>query len=131
MNLKCNVFNYLFCTVLTEFCESLVRVVVYDDFCCKEPHNSFTAEAKISVAKMKTSRLSQSQQRRKYQKSISLFNIDIGYCSISFSIVIIILFFASFVGVKSWNSHYNDEISKIHHCGRCGVLFISNRFLIP
>ena len=42
-----------FCTVLTEFSESLVRVVVYDDFCCKEPHNSFTAEAKISVAKIK------------------------------------------------------------------------------
>ena len=123
MNLKCNVFNYLFCTVLTEFSESLVRVVVYDDFCCKEPHNSFTAEAKISVAKMKTLRLSQSQQRRKYQKSISLFNIDIGYSSISFSIVIIILFFISFVDKKRLKFFSNDPISKVHHYGLCGLLF--------
>ena len=80
-----------FCTVLTEFSESLVRVVVYDDFCCKEPHNSFTAEAKISVAKIKTLRLSQNQQRRKYQKSTLLSIIDDGFSAI-FSVENIILF---------------------------------------
>ena len=112
-----------FCTVLTEFSESLVRVVVYDDFCCKEPHNSFTAEAIISVAKIKTLKLSQNQQRRKYQKSILLSNIDIGYSSISFSIVIIILFFISFVDKKRLKFFSNDPISKAHHYGLCGLLF--------
>ena len=117
-----------FCTVLTEFSESLVRVVVYDDFCCKEPHNSFTAEAKISVAKIKTLKLSQNQQRRKYQKSILLSNIDIGYSSISFSIVIIILYFISFVGEKGWNSFQMTRFLKPIAMDCVGFFFIPNSF---
>ena len=114
-----------FCTVLTEFSESLVRVVVYDDFCCKEPHNSFTAEAKISVAKIKLWNL---------VKTNNVESIKKVYYYVTSTLAILLFLFHCdyhpFVGVKGWNSFQMTQFLKPTTMN-CVGFFYTWYFLMP